>query len=340
MNFVGAAVCAKCHSEIAKTQESSPMARTVSRVRDTETLQSHPQLSFRQGQYKYEIASSLSGSIYTVTDGSLILSAPLDWAFGAGQVGQSYLYLVDGNWREARATFFGTLGNLHFTPGRALNLPHDLNEAMSRPVSKADVVRCFKCHATGITSEQNVDTTNLFLGISCEACHGPGGKHVTAMQAEILQTGAPSGESGNHLIFNPRTLNAADSVDFCGACHSTSWDVRLSRSTGIATLLSPPYRLQKSKCWTKGDVRLACIACHDPHAMRERRAEAYDEKCLACHASTASSTLSADHPGRACPVSKSKCVSCHMPKVENRDFHYAFTDHDIRVFRPGETFPQ
>jgi hypothetical protein len=338
-DFVGQTVCAKCHPDIAVTQKITPMAHTVSRVVETETLRLHPQLNFRQGHFKYEIASSAVGSTYTVTDGTRSLSVPLVWAFGAGQVGQSYLYLLNGSWYEARATFFGTLGNLHFTPGRALISPHDLDEAMSRPVSKPDVVRCFKCHATGVTSEYSVDTKTLFLGISCEACHGPGGKHVAAIEAEILQTGTPSGDPGRHLIFNPRDLNAADSVDFCGACHSTSWDVRLSRSTGIATLLSPPYRLQKSKCWAKGDSRLACIACHDPHATRERRAEAYDTKCLACHASATSSGPTADHPGRACTIGKTKCVSCHMPKVQNPDFHYAFTDHDIRIFRPDETFP-
>jgi hypothetical protein len=32
-------------------------------------------------------------------------------------------------------------------------------------------------------------------------------------------------------------------------------------------------------------------------------------------------------------------VSCHMPKVDVPEMHYAFTDHWIRIVRPGETYP-
>jgi hypothetical protein len=339
-DFVGSDVCAKCHRDITAIQKSAPMALTVARAGEAEVLQSHPHLNFEQGRYKYEIVTSTSGSTYSVTDGTRSLSALLSWAFGAGPVGQSYLYLRDGHWYEARASFFGTLNNLHFTPGRALASPRDLEEAMSRPVSNADLVRCFRCHATGVTSEYSVDTSRLLLGISCEACHGPGGKHVAAIEGEIFAMGMPSGEADEKLIFNPRRLDPTDSVELCGACHSTWWDVRLSGANGHATLLSPAYRLVNSKCWGKGDARLECTACHDPHAPRERQAEAYDAKCLACHISEAGLTPSADHPGRACPVGKSKCTSCHMPKVDVPDLHYAITDHDIRIARSGEHFPK
>jgi hypothetical protein len=316
------------------------MALTVARAGDAEILRSHSRLNFEQGPYRYEIQTSATGSIFTTTDGTRSLSALLSWAFGAGPVGQSYLYLRDRRWYEARVSFFGTLNNLHFTPGRALTSPRDLEEAMSRPLTDADVVRCFRCHATGVTSEYSVDTSNLFMGITCEACHGPGGKHVAAMEAEILALGVPSGQADERLIFNPGRLDPTDSVEFCGACHSTWWDVRLSEAKGIATLVSPGYRLANSKCWGKGDGRLECIACHDPHRPRERRAEAYDVKCLACHISDVGFSLSADHPGRACPVAKNDCTSCHMPKIEVPDLHYAITDHDIRIVRSAESLPK
>lgn len=316
------------------------MALTVARAADAEVLHAHPYLKFERGRYKYEIVTSAAESTYTVTDGSRSLSALLSWAFGAGPVGQSYLYLRDGHWYEARASFFGTLNNLQFTPGRALSAPRDLEEATSRPVSNRDVVRCFRCHATGVSSEYTVDTSRLQLGISCEACHGPGGNHVATMETEIFVMGVPRGETDQRFIFNPRRLDPTSSVEFCGACHSTWWDVRLSGANGHATLLSPAYRLVNSKCWGKGDLRLACTTCHDPHAPRERQPEAYDAKCLACHLRETASLPSAGHPGRACPVSRSKCTSCHMPKVDVPDLHYAITDHEIRIARAGENFPK
>jgi cytochrome c553 len=180
--FVGAAICAKCHPGIAATQNPVPMARTLARIGETEVLRSHPRLNFQHGPYGYEIVSSPSGTTYTASDGTRSLSASLLWAFGAGTVGQSYLYQQAGQWYEARASFFGTLDNLDFTPGRALASPRTLEEAMSRPVGNTEVVGCFRCHAIGVTSENSLDTTQLLLGVSCEACHGPGAKHATAIK--------------------------------------------------------------------------------------------------------------------------------------------------------------
>ncbi len=337
--LVGTALCAKCHPGIAAKQNSVAMARTLARVGETEVLRSHPRLNFQQGAYRYEIVSSSLGSTYTVSDGARSLSASLLWAFGAGTVGQSYLHQRDGQWYEARASFFGTLGNLDFTPGRALLAPHNLEEAMARPVSNTEVAGCFRCHAIGVTSESSLDTSKLLLGVSCEACHGPDLTHAIAMKAETLVAGVPSGEADQKWIFDPGQLNATNSVDFCGACHSTSWDMRLSGKTGASTVILPGYRLANSKCWGKGDARVTCITCHDPHEPLERRAEMYDSKCLSCHVSQSGGVPSADHPGRACPVGKVGCTACHMPKVDVPELHRPVTDHDIRIVRPASPLP-
>ena len=41
-----------------------------------------------------------------------------------------------------------------------------------------------------------------------------------------------------------------------------------------------------------------------------------------------------------CPVSTNKCASCHMPKVELAGMHAQFTDHWIRIVKPGEPTPR
>ena len=334
-DFAGSQTCARCHTDIAASQKLTSMARSAAHPGDDDTLRTYPHLTFEQGRFRYEITTTPSGSTYTASDGERTLSAPLTWAFGAGTVGQSFLYEKDQRWYEARVSFFGSIDGLRFTPGRELQAPHSLEEAMSRSVGNQETMRCFKCHATGVTSEYSVESAKkVFLGVSCEACHGPGRKHADANSAEVALTGAVN-ESADPLIFNPQRLSPADSVDFCGGCHSTAWDVRMSSSEGHATILSPVYRLQNSRCWGKGDARLTCVACHDPHRPLDRHAESYDSKCLACHASStaASSGHPSDHQERACPVAKDKCTSCHMPKTDVRELHYAVTDHDIR--RPG-----
>ena len=65
----------------------------------------------------------------------------------------------------------------------------------------------------------------------------------------------------------------------------------------------------------------------------------YDEKCLACHITAPAKKDRRDHPGNACPVENKNCVACHMPKVVVPVMHAPFTDHRIRIVRPGAPYP-
>jgi formate-dependent nitrite reductase cytochrome c552 subunit len=140
------------------------------------------------------------------------------------------------------------------------------------------------------------------------------------------------------LIMNPAHLGPVDSVDFCGACHRTSVDVVLTGAKGIQTLRFPAYRLQRSRCWGKGDARITCIACHDPHLPLVTDVATYDRNCLNCHMRSAASTPMHLQRARACPVGQKNCVTCHMPKRDVQEMHGAFTDHRIAVYRPGAAF--
>jgi hypothetical protein len=336
-DYVGSAACASCHAAIVASQKATPMGGTVLRADDSAILHSHPQMDFAAGRIRYAVKTPAKQSLYTVTDGERTLSAALLWAFGTGRVGQSYLFKKDdGNFYEARVTYFATLQDLHFTPDRALTSPKDLEEAMYRPVGAAEISRCFACHSTASTVGDQFDEKNLILGVTCEACHGPGAKHIAAMQSAKL-TGTTPPE--NAAIFNAAQLSPADSVDFCGSCHSTWWDVKLSGVIGVSTAKSQPYRLESSKCWAKGDARLTCVACHNPHEQVRTDPSSYDRNCLSCHVASTAAPKTADHPGAACPVSTQNCASCHMPKVYDPEMHYNFTDHRIRIARPGDPYP-
>jgi hypothetical protein len=87
------------------------------------------------------------------------------------------------------------------------------------------------------------------------------------------------------------------------------------------------------------DPRVSCVACHDPHRDVGREAVAYDSKCLACHVSDAKEAKTKERAANACPVAKTECVKCHMPKVEIPGMHARFTDHWIRTVRPGDAVP-
>ena len=336
-DYAGTEACASCHAAKAATQKNTPMAQNAMHAGGSEILLSHSDMKFSAGRYRYEIKTNAKQSIYTVTDGPNTLTATLLWAFGVGRAGQSYLFKKeDGKFYEARVTFFDTLKTIDFTPARALPEAKNIEEAMYRPVGAAEVARCFGCHTTASTIGETFDEKHLMLGVTCEACHGAGAMHVDSARAAVL-AGMTNEAPG--AIFNPAKLNPADSVDFCGACHGTWWDTKLSGVKGVSTTRSQPYRLESSKCWGKGDSRLTCMACHDPHLPLQTEASAYDGVCSSCHVATGEKK-NATHPGQPCPASTKNCVSCHMEKVYVPEMHYKFTDHRIRIVRANQEFPE
>ena len=86
------------------------------------------------------------------------------------------------------------------------------------------------------------------------------------------------------------------------------------------------------------------MTCHDPHQDAEPAAGSYEAACLECHASPRrpangpEAALGRSASGPECPVNpRADCVSCHMPKVKDAVPRTVFTDHWIRVRRPGES---
>jgi hypothetical protein len=173
----------------------------------------------------------------------------------------------------------------------------------------------------------------LIAGVSCEACHGPGEKHVSAMKA---------GNFKDRQIFNPATLSAHElSQEFCGACH-TSFDTAMLMpgQGGGNNIRFQPYRIFNSPGHNTNDRRISCVACHDPHGKLKHEASFYDSKCLACHLSNSEEAGTEKRSASACPVSTKQCVTCHMPKVEMPGMHFRFTDHWIRIARSGDAVPR
>jgi hypothetical protein len=323
-DFLGSAACAVCHAAKVTSQATTSMARTAAAAAQSDVLKARPHLRIRLGNYDYDVQTDAHQSLYTVSDAARTLRAPLGWAFGVGKVGQTFLFFREGRMHEAHASYFEAPKGLGLTPGRVGRFtPRTVEEAAARPLDDAEARRCFGCHTTASTTEGRFTPQDLTPGVTCEACHGPRRAHV-----EALQQGRPN--EARTKVLRPSPRDPVDSVDFCGACHATWWDVKLAGEPGVAALRSQPHRLQSSACWQKKpDARLTCTACHDPHAPLVREARSYDARCLSCHVS-AGAPVTAEKPGRQCPKASAECTTCHMPKYEVKEMHAAFTDHRIR----------
>jgi mono/diheme cytochrome c family protein len=329
--LVGNSECATCHTDKAATQATTPMGHAGVRAADAEILRSHETLTGKLAPYRYEIARDTTGSTYSVSDGAQTASAQLEWAFGIAHKGQTYIYSHDGVYYESRVSFYKTLQSLALTTGHLSTSPASIDAALGRRMDSSETQHCFGCHTSGSMIAGRFDPAHATPGVTCEQCHGPGAKHVAAMKTGKI-------DDGRRAILNPRKLSAVASVDFCGACHRTWADVLQTEVTGVANVRFQPYRLESSKCWGRGDTRLACYTCHDPHQLLVTETASYDSKCLSCHVSKQSEKL-ADHPGASCPVATSNCASCHMPKVEVPSMHAPFTDHRIRIVRDAAAYP-
>lgn len=333
--YAGTKTCALCHEEQARSYSQNAMARALETPAESQVLREHPKLEFKLGKYSYTIERKGKESFYTVTDGAKTITVPIDWAFGQGKMGQTYVLRYNERFHESRVSFYSDSNNLDLTLGSPKEAPRTLEEALGRPMQSADTKDCFGCHAQAAVSEAKLQLDKLVPGITCESCHGPGAEHVALAKAGKTKEAKDKG------IFNPASLSPYDlSQQFCGACHRSWEQVSLMGLRGVGNVRFQPYRITYSPCYNPDDRRISCTACHDPHKEVEHDVAAYDVKCLACHQSKAAKAAQAKGAtARACKVGTQKCASCHMPKYELPGSHFRFADHLIRVVKPNEPYP-
>ena len=330
--FIGSKACVECHPKQA-AYLSTPMAQALEVAPDCSIVTRTKHLTFRNGSFTYEVSREASTVTYTVTDGVNRVKEPILYCFGRGHVGQTYVFRHNGLLYETRVSYFENISGLDFTIGHRQSVPNSLEEALGRTIGDEEQRQCFGCHTTGAVNGLHLRLDRLAPGVACEACHGPGEKHAIAMKEKKTERAQ---------IFNPRNLGALDlSQSFCGSCH-TSFEMAMLMpgQSGINNIRFQPYRMFNSSGHNTNDVRTGCLACHNPHEQLVTEPAYYDSKCLACHLTTRKDVKTERRNAAACPVSTKNCVTCHMPKVELPGMHAAFTDHWIRIAKPGSATPR
>jgi Cytochrome c554 and c-prime len=320
--YAGDQLCIECHHDVTLHFRATPMAKALVPVAACEILQRNPNLTHRDGAYESRITRDGDRSVLTVTGGDQRLTANLLWAFGRGQAGQTYVFERDGTYYESRVSYYNALHGLDLTMGAQNTKPTTLEEAAGHAMGPRDAMECFGCHSSGAVSGGRLHLESISPGVGCVSCHAQAEKHAS---------GAKAGDSAAAKIAHLATSTAEEMSELCGRCHRTWSQIATNGPRGVLNVRFQPYRLTNSKCYSVTDSRIRCSACHDPHGPMRENIASYDAQCAACH-SVAAHT-------KTCTVAKQNCVTCHMPKIELPGAHARFTDHQIRIARTGQAYP-
>ncbi len=313
--------CATCHSDQARTQPLTSMGNALLAGANPRVLNGRQKLSVTKDRWLYTVEQRGNQITYSVSDGTASISVPVRWTVGANA--HTWVLEYQGRLYESLVSFYPALNGLDTTNGDERLHPATLLEAMGRELTPQEQNKCFGCHAPAAVTGEELRLDAATTGLQCEHCHEGAAAHQEAISRGQAGVKPP----------NLHDLTPEQTSEFCGRCHRTWEDVMRGQFWGPSDVRFQPYRQANSKCYDGADRRLSCIACHDPHREVVRSAAAYDPRCLACHA--ASPTAKA----RSCPVANSGCTTCHMPKVDSPGMHQPFTDHQIRIVRAGEAYP-
>lgn len=366
--FVGGATCAGCHQDEARAFAGShhDLAMQVADADsvlgdfDDATFDGHGVTSrFSRDADGYHVQTSAA-------DGTL-QRFRVAYTFGVYPLQQYLVAFDDGRvqalplaW-DSRPREEGGQRWFHLYPNEPIDADHPLH--WTGPMQNWNFV-CADCHSTNLRRNYDVvgdryQTQWSEIDVSCEACHGPGERHVARIRA-----GSPPSPGGDfahalarrgHWTMNPETgiaenpeANGRAQVEACARCHSR----RVPLADGYRHDLpwTDSYRpqvLQDDLYFADGQILeevfvygsfvqsrmaakgVACSDCHDPHTLEPKRKG--NALCGQCH--LASRYDVTEHHFHAPGEAGSACVDCHMP-ARVYMVNDARRDHGFRVPRP------
>jgi hypothetical protein len=350
--YVGSRACAECHPGESALHARSGHAATLRPAgrlplarRLDQTTVADPEWPEVRWGYRYR-----DGQLHIArTDRGKLEECIAEYAFGSGHHATTFVSVIDPGIPailEHRLTYYTHRDALGITPGQVAYPPPPGLTLRGLVLPPEDARRCFHCHTTATSSRdrQGIDEATMIPDVACERCHGPGRAHVAA-----ARRGGADAELA--LPFGPDRWTADSLLTLCGACHRHPSEAGsfVIRPEETHLIRFQPVGLMQSKCYKESGGAFSCVTCHDPHARASADRPAYDRVCLTCHggeASTAAPAGAMTEPaspvrtaGTPCPVSpRTRCVECHMPRVDAGQF-ILFSDHWIRVRRPGEPSP-
>ncbi len=217
---------------------------------------------------------------------------------------------------------------------------------------------CAECHSTNLIKGYDADsetftTTWSEIDVSCEACHGPGSRHVN--WADMPEMARPQIENYG-LLIGTSDMSAEHYVELCAPCHARRTELgdydhtspHLMDNVLPAVLREGLYHADgqildevyvygsfvQSKMYRMG---VKCADCHDAHSLALH--EEGNALCTQCH--RADTYDSYDHHFhqkvyQGEPSDGALCVKCHMVEQPYMVIDWR-ADHSLRLPRPDLT---
>jgi tetratricopeptide (TPR) repeat protein len=227
---------------------------------------------------------------------------------------------------------------------------------------------CAECHSTDLKKNYDLETdtyqtTWSDIDVGCEACHGPGSRHVE--WAEMPDMARPQVEN-YELVVKTSGINSRKLVELCAPCHSRRaalGDYTHAEPDFLDSML--PRLLDENLYFADGQILeevyvygsftqskmyhrdVRCNDCHDVHSIKLIKKG--NDLCLQCHRAdeydTKAHHFHKEKGEKGEPIRSLKgdvlfdvgtgaeCVQCHMPGRTYMGIDYR-PDHSFRVPRP------
>jgi tetratricopeptide (TPR) repeat protein len=214
---------------------------------------------------------------------------------------------------------------------------------------------CAECHSTRLTKGYDPETgdyqTTWFeIDVGCEACHGPGSKHLQwADKPPFARTQAEN----YALEVRSDNLDTTDQIKMCAPCHSRRFQLGDNLHTkGELLDLMVPQLLNEGLYYPDGQILeevyvygsfvqskmyqhgVRCSDCHNVHSIKPHKEK--NALCTQCHQADIYDSKTHHfhkevHNGQ--PSDGYLCVKCHMPGRIYMGADYR-PDHSLRIPRP------
>ncbi len=228
--YVGAEACGQCHEDQHKSWHRS-FHRTMTQRPDGDRIHANfdgPVLRF--GSEEFRLSVEGTNRWITIIDHDVPSAATgirIQPSLVTGSHQMQVFWVPGGNGGSAQVGFpFTWLIEEHRWVPRHDTFIRDPDADVTIEVWNGT---CIRCHTTGAqpgwdTHDQVFNTRVADLGISCEACHGPGEKHVVHWRTEKeAGRGSLKVDERDATIVHPDHLSPLRASQICGYCHSMKW---------------------------------------------------------------------------------------------------------------------